>query len=61
MALRDWPLWSAATTDSEDRGAARRVDVRRVASPLGVSGHYGIGAFRSAHVVMRRYGVRSSL
>ena len=36
MALSDGSMWSSTPTDSEDRGASRRVDVRRVASPLGV-------------------------
>ena len=34
MALRDGSMWSSTPTDSEDRGASRRADVRREASPL---------------------------
>ena len=41
-ALRDGLMWSSAPTDSEDRGAARWVDERRAASPLGVIDPYGV-------------------
>ena len=53
MALRDWPLRSAATTGSEDRGAARRVDVRPAASPLGVNGHNGACKMLHSHQTVR--------